>query len=97
MTRLTNNTLSIFPSLPRDIPFVDKNGNMSNIWLAFFDALVIALQSNYSTEGLAIPQQPTTNITLLTGAQSTGSIIYDSTVPVFKGNVAGTWKTFTLT
>jgi hypothetical protein len=87
---------AIFPSLPT-IPILDSNGNMNYDWQLFFQTLVMALQTNIKPEGIVVPQQSTSNISLLTADESIANIIYDSTTDNFKGNIAGTWKTFTLT
>ena len=97
MTIQTKLPTALWPDLPRDHPMIDKDGMMSDVWKLFFDQLILALQTNLKPEGFVIPQQTTSNINLLTATQSIANIIYDSTVPVFKGNVAGTWKTFTFT
>ena len=97
MTITPKKPSAIFPDLPRDQPFVDKSGNMTPLWAAWFNNLNLALQTNFKNEGFVIPQQPASNIALLTAAASIANIIYDSTNNEFKGNIAGTWKTFTLT
>lgn len=91
---------TIFPDVPRETPLVDKNGRMHDLWQQYFDQLTLTLQTIFRNEGFSIPQLPSASIALLTGEQSVGSIIYntDSTPePSFQGNIAGTWKTFTLT
>jgi hypothetical protein len=100
---------SIFPDLPREQPLVGKDGLMNPYWALFFDNLVLALQNNFNPEGILVPQQTAANIALLaTGMApsppdgnnirtSNMNILYDSTNNEFKGNIAGTWKTFTLT
>lgn len=91
-----NKPFSIFPDLPRDHPLVNPDGTMSMYWLMFFDQLVLALQQYYSQEGIVVPQLSAADIALLTTSVS-GTVVYDSTNNEFKGNIAGTWKTFTLT
>lgn len=95
---------AIFPDLPRNQPFVDKDGNMNQYWLLFFQNLVASLQNNYSNEGILVPSQTATNIAALSTATTTevkrgsnANIVFDSTNSLFKGNVNGVWKTFTLT
>ncbi len=90
----TNKPQTVFPDLPRNEPLVDSSGNMTMYWQLFFQNLVLALQTNFKNEGFAIPPQSASNIALLTGDQSIGNIVYDSTNDVFKGNMAGIWKTF---
>jgi len=89
---------SIFPDLPRNQPFLNENGTINDYWMLFFDNLNMALQRVLSVEGFQMPQQTTSDISVyLTGTTFTGSILYDSTSNQFKGNIAGTWKVFTLT
>jgi hypothetical protein len=98
MVSQTPKQQAIFPDLPRNQPVINQDGTMNPYWMLFFDLLVAALQTNYKPEGIAVPQKPSTDIAQLTDAtKSTGNIIYDSTTDQFKGNIAGTWKTFTLT
>lgn len=97
MTTQSKLPQALWPDLPRDHPMINKDGMMSDIWKLYFDQLTQAMQTIFKPEGFVIPQLSTTNINLLTGTQSIANIIYDSTVPVFKGNVNGTWKQFTLT
>lgn len=98
---------AIFPDLPRDKPFTNSDGTMNEYWIYYFDNLTNALQSYYSPEGIKVPAQTANDIAQLTatpvspptGADvrvSNNNIIYDSTNNEFKGNVNGTWKTFTL-
>lgn len=86
------------PSMPID-KFLDDKGEMSEIWYAFFQQLLQLMQQNLSNEGIIIPQQPTTNIVLLTDPSKTpnGTVIYDSTTDNFKGRQGGVFKIFTLT
>jgi len=88
---------ALIPDVPHGQKLVDKDGMITPIWSGFFDQLVLALQTNFKPEGFVIPQQIATNIALLTDDASIANIIYDSTNNEFKGNIAGTWKTFTLT
>lgn len=92
---------AIFPDLPRSPKIVERIANdnfaLTAEWALFFQQLIQALQTNLTPEGFVIPQQIATNIALLTGSASNANILYDSTNNEFKGNVNGTWKTFTLT
>lgn len=97
MTEQSKKTPAIFPDLPREEAFLDKNGMMAEVWQLFFDQLILALQTNFKPEGIVVPPQIASNIALLTAQASHNNIIYDSTNNAFKGNINGTWKTFTLT
>jgi hypothetical protein len=101
MTADSQQQQGIIPDVPRDPQAVDKNGEFTASWSLFFDQLITSLQINLKPEGFAIPQQPTSNISLLVNQQSLANIIYDSTTNSFKGNVLTapdtyTWKTFNL-
>lgn len=98
MTFQSKKQQAFYPDLPRAEPFLNENGMVNPHWLFFFESLVTSLQTNFKPEGVAIPHLTTTDITVLDDANlSTGNIVYDKTTDDFKGNVAGTWKTFTLT
>jgi hypothetical protein len=88
---------AIFPDCPATNQIIDDRGNIVTEWQLFFQQLVLALQTNFGPEGIVIPQQTAANIALLTATQSIANILYDDTNNEFKGNIAGTWKTFTLT
>lgn len=99
MTASSLKQTSIIPDLPRDSQIVDKNGQLTADYRLFFDQLILALQTNFTPEGILFPKQPTVNIDLLTGSQSLANILYDSTTNSFKGNILTapntyTWKTF---
>lgn len=106
MIKQTLKPQAVFPDLPRGSPFIVKmpNGDydMHPYWKLFFDNLVMALQVNFKPEGIVVPSQTAADIALLVGTTSNpqssfNNIVYDSTNSQFKGNIAGTWKTFTLT
>lgn len=92
---------SIIPSLPRDPQIIDKNGQLTAHWKLYFEQINQALQTNLKSEGFVMPQQPATNISLLTAEASLANILYDSTNNIFKGNVLTapntyTWKAFVM-
>lgn len=108
MTTQTPKQQAVFPDLPRQHPIVGKDGMMTDYWSLFFDNLVTTLQNNFNPEGILVPNQTAANIADLTATQpnpptgantrlSTANVLYDSTNHEFKGNINGTWKTFTLT
>jgi hypothetical protein len=96
MTLQTKILQSIFPDLPRNAKLVDEQGNITSDWSLFFSQLSQALQINFKNEGIVVPPLSAANIALLIGLTSNNNIIYDSTNSQFKGNINGTWKTFTL-
>jgi hypothetical protein len=81
------NPKAIFPDLPRNQPMVGKDGKMDNLWILFFENLVMALQTNLKPEGFVIPIQTAANIALLTAIVSQHNIVYDSTNNLFDGNI----------
>lgn len=93
----TNKPQTIFPSLPTNEPFVNKDGIVNPYWEQFFQQFITLMQTYFKNEGFVIPQLSAGDIAFLTGNESIANIIYDGTNNLFKGNIAGTWKTFTLT
>lgn len=91
-----NNTVFLFPNIPTT-KMVQEDGNVHPAWMQWFQQITSVIQNNLSPQGFIMPQQPTTTITNLNTVASTGAIIYDETSEQFKGNVAGTFKVFTLT
>jgi len=105
MTFQTKKQQAIFPDLPTQHKFLNEDGTVNAYWLFYFENLTAALQSNFKPEGIVIPQKTATEIADLIGTPTEGStaasvsnanIVYDSTNNAFKGNVNGTWKTFTV-
>lgn len=82
-------------------PVVEKKPDGNYYFTSYaqqlFAQLFKEMQDNLSDEGFKPPKQPTATIVQLNTALSTGAILYDSKTDEFKGNVAGTFKTFTLT
>jgi hypothetical protein len=76
---------------------VGEDGMMTQEWRLFFSQLIQALQASFKLEGIVVPPQTAAEIAALTAITSHNNIVYDSTNNLFKGNVNGTWKTFTLT
>jgi hypothetical protein len=97
MTTQTKLPTALFPDIPRGVPLAGEDGMIHPLWLFYFDQQTLALQTLFKREGYVIPTQTATSIAALTGIQSNNNIVYDSTNNKFKGNIAGTWKTFTLT
>lgn len=75
---------------------VDENGILTPEWANIFNQIITELQLNLSNEGYVLPQLATTDIAKLTGTQSIGSMVYDSTTPAMKVNINGVWKTVTV-
>lgn len=82
-------------------PVIEKRENGDYHWTPEWNnvmsQLFKQLQTNLSQEGIKTPQQTNDNITTLNTPQSKGAILYNSETDTFHGNVAGTFKTFTLT
>ena len=85
----------MIPSLPTG-PIVNEEGYLAPDWLQWANQLTTLLQVNYSDEGLVLPQQTSSNIAKLTGSQSVGAMLYNETAGSAMVNIAGTWKTITV-
>lgn len=104
MTTQTVKPNSIIPDIPRGTKLVKPDGEMDDQWKLYFQSLSSALKNILSNEGIAVPNLTAADITNLKQVNNDGvlrgsksNIIYDSTNNLFKGNINGTWKTFTLT
>lgn len=74
---------------------VDKDGNFTSEWLSIMQILFSQLKSNFSREGIRVPQQPTSTINdpnVLNNIASKGVVIYDETTNELKVNINGTFK-----
>lgn len=91
-----NKTVFLFPNIPTVKP-IQEDGHFHPAWRQWFQQMTSIIQNNLSPHGFIMPQQPTTTISSLNTAASKGTIIYDETTDQFKGNLAGTFKIFTLT
>ncbi len=78
---------AIFADWLRGAKFVDSDGKLTVDAQLFFQNMTQALQLNFGPEGIKIPEQPASNIALLTAIQSLQNILYDSTNNVFVGNI----------
>jgi hypothetical protein len=94
----------LIPDLPRDPQIIDRElGTINPVWSLFFDQLILVLQTILSPEGTVMPQQSSTNVALLTAAQSIANILYNNTTNNFEGNInnptampAQTWLPFAM-
>lgn len=67
------------PNLPNpSVVLTESTGHMSDHWYKFFTQLTTQLQQNISQEGLGVPQQSTSNISILQAATPKPSIVYNS-------------------
>jgi len=55
MTAQVAKQSAIFPDLPRDDQIVEEDGNGTSAWKLYFEQTTVALQANYSPEGLLLP------------------------------------------
>ena len=85
----------IIPNFAND-KLTDKEGTMTAVWANIISQIIQQLQINLSNEGYVLPQLTTTQINGLTGVQSIGAMVYDSTLDEFKVNINGTWKVVTV-
>lgn len=79
-----------------NMKFTDEKGMLTPAAEQMLKLLFQQLTQNVGTEGFIIPSQSVANIALLTNSAN-GTILYDSTNNLYKGLVAGAFKTFTLT
>lgn len=76
-----------------DVPVVEtegaNKGKFTETWRNIMTRLFSELQNNASNESLVMPQQPTSNIAQLGGAnkQYTGGLVYDSTTNEVKVSI----------
>lgn len=75
-----------------NVQFVDSNGYLTPEWQLILQNLFQELQKNLSDEGYILPEQPTSKITQLNTADSTGALLYDSDTDEAKVNIAGTFR-----
>jgi hypothetical protein len=80
-----------------DSQVIDSNGFLTTQWKQIFMLLFSELQNNAGNEGIFIPQQSNANITLLTGTNSTGSIVYNTDTNKAMVSENGTFKTIQTT
>lgn len=83
---------SLFP-----FKFVEKDGRLTQEAYQFLSNLITQLQTNLNSQGFQMPVVPAATIAQLTNVKNAGAIMYDQNNNLFKGNVNGTIKTFTLT
>lgn len=88
-----------FPDIPRNPQLVDMaTGRITTEWFLYLQQLNLALQTNFKTGGIVIPQLTATEIGNLGNIfPSIGNIVYDQTNKVFKGIVADATLPDTLT
>lgn len=72
----------------------DENGNLTSEWQLIFDQLFSQIGVNLSNEGLVVPSQSSSNISLLTKSLPF-TLVGDSTNNVLKVNLNGIFKTVT--
>lgn len=52
----------LFPDVPRESPVIDKDGNFTELWFLGIGDLFQALQVNFTSEGIQLPQLGDTDI-----------------------------------
>jgi hypothetical protein len=53
---------TLFPSVPRDRPATDENGDFTALWELFFGEMAQALQTNFKNEGIVFPSLVATDL-----------------------------------
>lgn len=72
---------------------VTKDGYFTPVWANIMSQLIEQLQLNYSAEGLTVPDQTASNITLLNTTESANKFLVDSDNDLLKINLGGVFKT----
>jgi len=75
---------------------VDKNGNWTFAWLQVITQLLQQLQTNFSNEGLVLPQQTSSNISTIAPNYPNGIMFYNSSTNTMQVKINGTVKTVTV-
>jgi len=76
-----------------DMQIVNQDGYLTDSAKQMFSQLFSQLQTNLSDEGILIPQQSATNITVLDNIKSKGAIIYNTNTNKAMVNENGSFKT----
>lgn len=71
--------------------FVDLDGNMTDHWTNNMSQLLEELGFTFSDEGYQLPFQNQPGINGLTGNQSVGRILYNTTTEKVQANLGGVW------
>lgn len=84
------------PNLPAPhVPLSDGSGKMHPTWYNFFNQLMNEVQTNLSQEGLGVPMQSTTNISIIGSSNPTPRFLVDSNTNALKVALGGVIKTVT--
>lgn len=84
----------MFPSLV-EAPILAEDGkSMHPVWLAAFQQLFQAAQSNFTPEGIITPGQSAANISILTNS-APGTVLYNKDTNKGMINENGIFKTIT--
>jgi hypothetical protein len=76
-----------------DMQIVNEQGYLTDDAKQMFNQLFSQLQTNLSAEGIFLPQQDATNITVLDNIKSNSAIIYNTTTNKAMVNENGSFKT----
>lgn len=82
------------PNLPHPIEkLIQADGSMHPVWYMFFNQLTKEMQTNLSEEGLGIPQQSSSNISILENKNHLPSFVIDKDAKTLKVSIDGIYKT----
>lgn len=76
----------IFPSMPHEMPVIDKNGNLNPMWLIGFAQLFQALQINFKNEGILVPRL---NASQINDIEATYASLIGSPLPPGVQDISG--------
>lgn len=81
-----------------DMPVIDiKTGKLTDAWKTYFEQLDSVLTTVITKEGIALPPQDATTITILNTTQSIGRMLFNTTTSKEMVNETGTFRTVTTT
>lgn len=75
-----------------DSKVIEEDGTLTNTWKQILSSLFAQLQRSISEEGVQIPSQSTENINKISGTDTIGRLLYDSTTNELKININGEFK-----
>lgn len=65
MATQTKQLQSIFPNIPRLKQVIDNNGELTAFWELYFSSLSQALQKNFTSEGILLPNLNASQISII--------------------------------
>lgn len=79
-----------------DIPFTDKQGNITDQWRLILIQLFTQLQQNVGQEGLVVPSQPNANFSTIAPNYPNGTVLFNSDDNIPYIDINGTFQPITV-